>query len=50
MIKITLKFIKNEVFKGCFNEINLRKKKFFAAVIIQMKIEFCLTNIAIAKL
>ena len=49
--KIKLKFIENEAFEGFFVEINLRKKSgFSAALIIQIKIKFCLTYMLLAKL
>ena len=42
--QIKLKFIEIEAFEGFFVEINLRKKSgFFAALITQIKINFCLT-------
>ena len=49
--QIKLKFIENEAFGGFFVEINLRKKSgFSAALIIQIKIKFCLTYMLLAKL
>ena len=49
--QIKLKFIENEAFEGFFVEINMRKKRdFFAALIIQIKIKFCLTYILLARL
>ena len=49
--QIKLKFIENEAFEGFFVEINLRKKSgFSAALIIQIKLKFCLTYMLLAKL
>ena len=49
--QIRLKVIENEVFDGFFVEINLRRKSgFSAALIIQIKIKFCLTYMSLAKL
>ena len=49
--QIKLKFIENEAFEGFFVEINLNKKSgFSAALIIQIKIKFCLTYMLLAKL
>ena len=49
--QIKLKFIENEAFEGFFVEINLRKKSgFSAALIIQIKIKFCLPYMLLAKL
>ena len=49
--QIKLKFIENEAFQEFFVEINLRKKSgFSAALIIQIKIKFCLTYMLLAKL
>ena len=48
--QIKLKSIKNEDFEGFFIEINLRGKSgSFAALIIQIKIKFCLIYMLLAK-
>ena len=49
--QIKLKFIENEVFKGFFVEIDLvRQSGFIAAFLIQIKINFCITYMLLAKL